>query len=209
MHGKSNSQKRCTYSAAFGGSKATLTIASICPAGRPAAAPGSIRDAREAKAMTPAELAKAANVEQEDLEAIEAGRLVPAGDFVLSLTAGRTLCGPSASPSPPSIHEMPRIQPREPQRFRGFSSVFAGARGSLTDRGERLELAFLSRFGAPAVPPAVLIPRPNQPSRRWRSDVCHRERPYGELSTSGAQGRGSPILEIACSRHKPLRAKAS
>jgi transcriptional regulator with XRE-family HTH domain len=48
----------------------------------------SIREAREAKAMTPAELAKAANVEREDLEALEAGRLTPAGDFVLALSTG-------------------------------------------------------------------------------------------------------------------------
>jgi hypothetical protein len=38
--------------------------------------------------MTPAELAPAANIEQEDLEALEAGRLVPADDLLLALSAG-------------------------------------------------------------------------------------------------------------------------
>jgi hypothetical protein len=59
-------------------------------------------------------------------------------------------CGPSASQSPPSIHEMPRIQPREPQRFRGFSPVFAGARGSLTNRGDPINLALPKGFEASA-----------------------------------------------------------
>jgi hypothetical protein len=56
----------------------------------------------------------------------------------------RRCCGPSASQSPPSIHEMPRILPREPQRFRGFSPVFAGARGSLTNRGARIRTGDLA-----------------------------------------------------------------
>jgi hypothetical protein len=38
--------------------------------------------------------------------------------------------------------------PREPQRFRGFSPVFADARGSLTNRGERFRSAYWSRFRA-------------------------------------------------------------
>ena len=54
------------------------------------------------------------------------------------------LCGPSASQSPPSIHEMPRTLPREPQRFRGFSPVFAGARGSLTNRGAQIRTGDLT-----------------------------------------------------------------
>lgn len=45
----------------------------------------SIREAREAQAMTPVELAVVANVEREQLEALEAGRLVPADDFLLAL----------------------------------------------------------------------------------------------------------------------------
>jgi transcriptional regulator with XRE-family HTH domain len=48
----------------------------------------SIREAREAKGMTPAELANAANIEREDLEALEAGRLAPASDFLLALSIG-------------------------------------------------------------------------------------------------------------------------
>jgi transcriptional regulator with XRE-family HTH domain len=48
----------------------------------------SIRETREAKAMTPAELAAATNIEREELEALEAGRLVPADDFLLALSAG-------------------------------------------------------------------------------------------------------------------------
>jgi transcriptional regulator with XRE-family HTH domain len=48
----------------------------------------SIREIREAKAMTPAELAAATNIEREELEALEAGRLVPADDFLLALSAG-------------------------------------------------------------------------------------------------------------------------
>ncbi|MGA2166368.1 MAG: helix-turn-helix transcriptional regulator [Solirubrobacteraceae bacterium] len=48
----------------------------------------SIREGREAKAMTPAELARAANIEREDLEALEAGRLAPTDDFMLRLSTG-------------------------------------------------------------------------------------------------------------------------
>jgi transcriptional regulator with XRE-family HTH domain len=48
----------------------------------------SIREAREVKAMTTAELANAANVEREDVEALEAGRLAPAGDLLLALSTG-------------------------------------------------------------------------------------------------------------------------
>jgi transcriptional regulator with XRE-family HTH domain len=48
----------------------------------------SVREAREAKAMTPAELAAAANIEQADLEALEAGRLAPTGDLLLALATG-------------------------------------------------------------------------------------------------------------------------
>jgi transcriptional regulator with XRE-family HTH domain len=48
----------------------------------------SIREAREAQAMTPAELATASNIDQQDLEAVEAGRLAPAEDFLLALSAG-------------------------------------------------------------------------------------------------------------------------
>jgi transcriptional regulator with XRE-family HTH domain len=46
----------------------------------------SIREAREARTMTPAELAAAANIEREDLEALEAGRRAP-GDLPLALGA--------------------------------------------------------------------------------------------------------------------------
>lgn len=46
----------------------------------------TIRETREAQAMTPAELATAANVEREDLEALEAGRLAPA-DLLQALSA--------------------------------------------------------------------------------------------------------------------------
>jgi transcriptional regulator with XRE-family HTH domain len=38
--------------------------------------------------MTPAELAAAANIEQADLEALEAGRLAPTGDLLLALATG-------------------------------------------------------------------------------------------------------------------------
>ena len=55
-------------------------------------------------------------------------------------------CGPFAVRRPTNSREHERIQPREAQRFRGSSPMFAGLRGSLTNRGERLELAFLSRF---------------------------------------------------------------
>src|ERR1700686_104072 len=72
--------------------------------------------------MTPAELANAANVEREDVEALEAG------DSLRPVTS----CSRSA---PDSVS---RILPREPQRFRGFSPVFAGARGSLTNRGAEI-----------------------------------------------------------------------
>ncbi len=48
----------------------------------------SLRQAREAKAITPAELASAASVEREDLEALEAGRLAPSSDFMLALSTG-------------------------------------------------------------------------------------------------------------------------
>src|SRR5271155_2134528 len=46
----------------------------------------SIRAAREMQAMTPAELALAANNEPEQLEALEAGRLAPTDALLLALT---------------------------------------------------------------------------------------------------------------------------
>jgi transcriptional regulator with XRE-family HTH domain len=47
----------------------------------------TIRETREARAMTPAELAVAANIDREDLEALEAGRLAPADDLLPALGA--------------------------------------------------------------------------------------------------------------------------
>jgi transcriptional regulator with XRE-family HTH domain len=47
----------------------------------------TIRETREARAMTPAELAAAANIDREDLEALEAGRLAPADDLLPALSA--------------------------------------------------------------------------------------------------------------------------
>lgn len=41
--------------------------------------------------MTPAELAAIANVEREELEALEAGRLVPTDDLLLALSAGLSI----------------------------------------------------------------------------------------------------------------------
>lgn len=68
---------------------------------------------------------------------------------------------------------------------RGVSPRFASPRRQLAISGRTVKVGFAMR-SAPAVPNAVLIPRPYRPSRRWRPAVCHRERPYGELSTSGA-----------------------
>jgi transcriptional regulator with XRE-family HTH domain len=48
----------------------------------------SIREARETQAMTPAELARAANIARERLEALEAGRLAPTDDLLLALSTG-------------------------------------------------------------------------------------------------------------------------
>jgi transcriptional regulator with XRE-family HTH domain len=47
----------------------------------------AIRETRVARAMTPAELATAANIEREDLEALEAGRLAPADELLHALSA--------------------------------------------------------------------------------------------------------------------------
>jgi transcriptional regulator with XRE-family HTH domain len=55
----------------------------------------TIREIREAQAMTPAELAAAANIEREDLEALEAGRLTPADDLLHALSAA--LCTDAAA----------------------------------------------------------------------------------------------------------------
>jgi hypothetical protein len=57
----------------------------------------------------------------------------------------RSVCAPTAirlrSPRPPNIREPKRTPSAQVQHFGGFSPVFAELRGSLTNRGERLELA--------------------------------------------------------------------
>lgn len=47
-----------------------------------------IRQAREERGMTPAELASAAAIEREGLEALEAGRLTPTDDLLPALAIG-------------------------------------------------------------------------------------------------------------------------
>jgi hypothetical protein len=46
--------------------------------------------------------------------------------------------GPCAVPSPTNTHEHERAAPREAQRFRGFSPLFAAVRRSLTNRGAEI-----------------------------------------------------------------------
>jgi transcriptional regulator with XRE-family HTH domain len=47
-----------------------------------------IRQLREEQGMTPAELARAADIDREYLEALEAGELTPADDLLAVLAAG-------------------------------------------------------------------------------------------------------------------------
>ena len=51
-------------------------------------------------------------------------------------------CGLFAVSRPTNSREHERTRSPDVQRFRGYSPVFAAVRGSLTNRGERLELAF-------------------------------------------------------------------
>lgn len=56
------------------------------------------------------------------------------------------LCGPSASPSPPSIHETPRTLALRTAAFSGVSPILAGLRGPLTNRGRTVQIGFAMRF---------------------------------------------------------------
>lgn len=53
-----------------------------------AAVSRAIRQVREEYGMTPAELASAANIDREHLEALEAGRLTPTDELLHALAAG-------------------------------------------------------------------------------------------------------------------------
>jgi hypothetical protein len=103
-------------------------------------------------------------------------RSVPDGGEAVTLCRSRLLkgpqngpqrpfCGPFAVQIPTNGREQARTASREAQRFRGFSPVFACARGTLRNRGEGFTSALLSHFSAFCGPFAVPIPGPLQPVR--------------------------------------------
>jgi dinuclear metal center YbgI/SA1388 family protein len=80
-------------------------------------------------------------------------------------------CGPCAVPSPTNTHEHERTAPREAQRFRGFSPLFAAVRRTLTNRGAEIRTRDLTDPNGARYQAA---PRPDAPvsiPHRYRRDV--------------------------------------
>jgi hypothetical protein len=90
----------------------------------------------------------------------------------------RSPCGPFASPDQRTATNTSEHSPREAQRSRGLSPVLAGLRGSLTNRGERLELAFLCGFRAMVYGFATAKPAPCRALPRPKPRVCHDQHAY-------------------------------
>jgi hypothetical protein len=107
------------------------------------------------------------------------------GPFLLSL---RSVCDLQTN-------EQPRTRantiPQGPA-FSGVSPVFAGLRGSLTNRGERFRFALQCGFGHSAVYLRSRIPRPCQASPSPRPRVCHTERmsTKAKLAKTGQSDEG-------------------